>query len=201
MKKISLVRPCVVEFIGTFLLAFGVGASILLPNFPIVTPIVAGLILGLMVYTIGSVSGAHINPAVTLAVFSMRKISARQAACYIVAQFVAGYVAFIVLQQAVGAPALTPHETIPVLLSEAFGAFILFWGIASVVAGKVHEAAAGLTIGGSLTLGAILAVGSYGMLNPAVAIGNGLFSVTYIVAPFVGTLLAAQAYQWVVKMK
>jgi|CXWL01.1.fsa_nt_gi aquaporin Z len=200
MKTFSL-RPCIAELIGTFLLAFGVGASILISNFPIVTPIVAGLVLGLMVYTIGATSGAHINPAVTIAIYSMRKISLSQACGYIVAQLVGGYLALLLLQRAVGMPTLIGQATLPTLLSEAAGAFILFWGIASVVSGKVHEAAVGITIGGSLTLGAMMAVGSYGMLNPAVAIGNGIFSLTYTLGPIIGTLVAAQVYQWVIKSK
>lgn len=195
----SILRPYIAELIGTFLLAFGVGASILIPNFPIVTPIVAGLVLGLMVYTIGAISGSHLNPAVTIAIYSMRKISLKQAFGYIVAQLIGGYAALLVLVKTVGMPTLVAEPTLAVFISEAAGAFILFWGIASVVSGKVHEAAVGLTIGGSLTLGAILAVGSYGMLNPAVAIGNGLFSLAYILGPVVGTLIAAQIYQWVVK--
>ena len=200
MKQPSF-RHCVAEGIGTFVLAFAVGASIIVPHFPVVTPIVAGLVLGLMVYTIGSISGAHINPAVTLAIFSMKKININQAVCYIIAQLIGGFVAWLVLQNTVGVPQLVAIESLPVLLSEAAGAFILFWGIASVVSGKVPEAASGLTIGGSLTLGALVATGSYGMLNPAVAIGNGLFSVAYILGPIIGMLLAVLVYQWISKTK
>jgi len=58
--------------------------------FPVPTPIVAGLTLGLLVYTIGPISGCHINPAVTTGLFSIGKLEAPAAGGYIVAQVIGG---------------------------------------------------------------------------------------------------------------
>ncbi len=57
-------------------------------NLAILTPLLAGLALGLSVYTIGSISGAHANPAVTLGALSIGKISIKDAVGYIVGQFI-----------------------------------------------------------------------------------------------------------------
>src|SRR5688572_14488110 len=51
-------------------------------------PLVAGIVLGLFVYTIGGISGAHINPAVTVGLWSVKKIDSVQAVWYIIAQLV-----------------------------------------------------------------------------------------------------------------
>src|SRR3954447_17045408 len=77
------------EFVGTLILVFAItgyvsssaGALAFLP-----LAIVHGLALMGIVYTIGSISGAHVNPAVTLALAAIRRISAREAGFYMVAQ-------------------------------------------------------------------------------------------------------------------
>lgn len=197
-KSVISSRACVAECIGTFLLTTGVGVTIGIPGSGIPTAIMAGLILGTMVYTIGAISGAHINPAVTVALLSVGKIKVPAAASYILSQLLGGGLALVLqmyhfpftLDQTVENVALTAS-------GEMLGAFILVWGICSVVYGKVQDAASGLTIGSSLTIGAIIAsIGSYGVLNPAVALGLGIFNPVYLVAPFVGGILAAQIYRW-----
>ena len=75
------------EFFGTFGLALGVLISVSNPAFPVPTPIIAGLTLGLFVYTIGPISGCHINPAVTIGLASIGQIEIPKAVTYIVAQF------------------------------------------------------------------------------------------------------------------
>src|SRR3989344_6634810 len=80
------------ELLGTFLLALlSLGSS-----FPVPTPVVAGLTLGLIVYMFGSVSGAHVNPAVTVGLAVIHKISWNDAAAYIVMQLTGGLLAMMV---------------------------------------------------------------------------------------------------------
>jgi glycerol uptake facilitator-like aquaporin len=197
MKHVSL-RQSAAEGIGTFLLAFGVGLTVAVQNFPLPTVLVAGIILMTIVYTIGPVSGAQVNPAITLGLLSIRKISLQQAVTNIVAQLIAGIVAFWALHF-LGAPVPPAMPPLSSIAGEVIGAFVLAWGVASVVYGKVQDAASGLTIGGSLMAGVVVAsFGSLGILNPAVAVAVGAGSAVYLAAPFFGGVIGMQVYHWVV---
>lgn len=201
--KQSFTRAYIAECIGTFLLAAGVAESVSLPSIGIPTPLVAGLILGTVVYTIGGISGAHINPAVTLSLWSVKKIKAQQAVGYILAQLLGGALALILHMQMYPVTlAYSAMNMLTVSLCEMLGTFVLVWGVSSVVYGKAENPAAGITIGSSLTIGAILAsMGSFGILNPAVAIGVGVLSPVYLLAPIVGGIIAAKIYKWMIMAK
>ena len=67
-------KKYIAEFIGTFALTLAVAGSLAATG-GIPTALVAGITLGLFVFTIGRLSGAHINPAVTIGAWSMKKIS------------------------------------------------------------------------------------------------------------------------------
>lgn len=199
MKSFTI-RPYLAELIGTFLLAFGVGASIVIAGFGIPTIIVAGLILGTAVYTIGAISGAHINPSVTLGLWSVGKIKSQQAVFYIIAQLIGGYVAMLLLSYMLKSPELVAVDSVKVAIAEMLGAFVLSWGVSSVVQGKVDSAASGITIGSSLSIGIIVAsTASLGVLNPAVALAIGAWSPVYFLAPLVGGIAAAQLYRWMIR--
>ncbi len=88
------------EFIGTFVLVFGgVGSAVLAGGKIGFTGVALafGLSLLAMVYTIGPISGCHINPAVTLGVLMARKISAKDALGYVIAQICGAIVAAAVI--------------------------------------------------------------------------------------------------------
>ena len=191
----------IAEFVGTFALSFVVLAAVsqVLP-LPVAVPVIAGLTLGLFVYTIGGVSGAHINPAVTIGLWSVSKINNRDAVAYLVAQIFAAAVA-IVLARTLGmaTPEAVPVAFIPPLFfAEAIGAFFFAFGIAAVVFGKVSDQMSGVVIGGSLLLGILIAsfAGSAGILNPAVAFALNAVSVMYIVGPIVGAVVGFHAYRY-----
>lgn len=204
MKKQPFsIKPYVAELIGTFLLAAGVAETIGIPGIGLPTVLVAGLILGTAVYTIGAISGAHINPAVTFSLWSIGKIKTNEAVGYVVAQLLGGTLALVLQRSAYAVELPYSAMNVPaVIAAEMLGAFILVWGVSSVVHGKVQDAASGLTIGASLTLGAMFAsMGSLGIINPAVAIGLGVFSPVYLLAPLAGGFLSAQLYRWLVSTK
>ena len=189
-------RAAAAEFIGTFMLAFLVYLSLSF-QLPVPTPVIAGLVLGTFVYTIGNISGAHLNPAVTLGLLSVGKVKVNDALGYLVAQCLAGFAASQAgMYITGGGTGLFGADSTFVVISEALGAFILIFGISGVVHGRVPKDAAGLTIGASLTLGILAASGgSYGVLNPAVALGVGALSFSYLLAPIGGALVGAWVFQ------
>ena len=190
----------IAELIGTFALALAVGLSIA-GKFVVPTPVVAALTLGVCVYTLGAISGTHINPAITIGLAAIGKISPKDAGGYLVAQFAGGGLAMVACRTLAGAPAVTAVDSVAVFIAEALGAFWLAIGVAAVVHDKAPGAAAGLTIGGSLLVGITMAAssGSNGVVNPAVALGIGSFSLSYVLAPPVGALLAMFLYKLLAK--
>lgn len=192
-----MLKPYVAEFIGTFSLSIVVFMSIVAKS-AVPTPLLAGIVLALFVYTIGHISGAHLNPAVTIGLWSIKKINWAQGIFYIIAQF-AGAAVAILLARYYGVAQLTgAPNNLPVAIAEAVGAFMFAFGIASVVYGRVSAPMTGVVIGGSLAIGATLA-GAYdigGFLNPAVAFTSGAFNLAFILGPIVGSVIGFQAYKY-----
>ena len=195
----------VAEGIGTFVLSFVVLSTLSYgAAFPIIVPVVAALTLALFVYTIGSFSGCHINPSVTLAQFSIGKISAKDAAVYIVAQFVGALLALLLSKFFGAVSPLTPEAfNFHLFAAEFVGATFFNFGIAAVVLGKVEKQMSGVVVGGSLLLGILTAValGAAGILNPAVALTLNSFSVVYVLGPVLGAVLGAQVYKFLAQGK
>lgn len=195
-------RPYIAELLGTFLLTLAVSVSIVLPSV-IPTPAIAGLTLMILVYVLGPVSGAQVNPAVTVGLWCVGKMQAKTALGYIVCQIVGALLVapFLTLLQIIPVDA-GASDSLMLGLAEALGAGILVAGVASVVYGKASGGQSGVTVGGSLFLGATLAsVAGNGIVNPAVAIGLRSISLTYLLAPLVGGLIFAELYRWLVKAK
>lgn len=184
------------ELLATFIFTLAILSNFLSPS-PVAPYLLAALVVGTFVYTIGSISGAHLNPAVTVAVLVLKKIKPKEALWYIVAQFVGALAAMLIAKQFLGL--IYQSDVIPFswmsLSAEVLGAFILMFGISSVVIGKVKAEVSGLVIGGSLLL-ALIATGAMGnsILNPAIAVGIGSLSLVNMLAPVVGTVLGALAY-------
>lgn len=191
-------RRYVAELLGTATLTFAVLGSIQQQT---ATPFVAALVLMLAVYVIGPVSGAHVNPAVTVGLWSIKKMKTPEAMMYIAAQLVGAVIAQFTFQYLVGSlPAVTVTPGWGVALAEALGAAFLVLGISAVVHGKVPAAVNGLTIGCSLLLGILLAsLLSNGVINPAVALGIRSVSLSYLVGPLLGGVVAAHLYKWLIK--
>jgi len=195
----------VAEFIGTFALTFGVLASINGFLNGVATPIVAGAVLFLAVLAIGITSGSHINPAVTVALFSLKKIDVKEATGYIVAQLLGGLAAFGAMNSLLAGDQTVVLEAkrawdSNAALAEAFGAAFFAFGIAAALNNKYKDVALAALIGGALSLGIVFAAaaGSLGVLNPAVALGVGVFNWSYVVGPIVGAVVGANIYNYLI---
>jgi glycerol uptake facilitator-like aquaporin len=189
------------EMLATFSLAFAVSAS-LVNDLGMITPLIAALTLGLFVYTIGGVSGAHVNPAITVALASKDKISLPDALLYIASQLVGAIIALQLCLYLFGAePGADMAGGTAVGIAEALGAFFLAFGVAFAV-DRGNDLNSGLVVGGSLLLGILVAAGaSNGVLNPAVSIAVGGLSglsLTYFLAPVVGALAGVWSYGYLV---
>lgn len=204
------------EFIGTFALAFVVLLIGVVGMPGSLVAVIAALTLGLFVYTIGPISGCHINPAVTLAQLSVKKIPAKDALFYILIQFLAAIVAVLVagrFMPRLGSDILPASMLMDggwqakAFFAEIIGTFFFSFGIASVVFGKAKEQMSGFVVGGSLLLGALLAAfaGAAGFLNPAIALtstyGNLSLTVLYFIAPVIGAVAAFQLYKFLISEK
>ena len=193
--SMSGARKFTAELLGTMILTYAVGAASI-GDLPV--PLLAAVTLGVLVYLFGGISGAHLNPAVSVGLWSAGKLPAIDTARYVLAQ-ICGAVLALVAFVAQAADSLPPVflGSLPEFLGEAIGAFILVFTVASVVAGRIKEDASGIAIGGSLLVGVTIAMPlSNGVLNPAVAIGIGSLSVSHVAGPIVGGIIAANLAQW-----
>jgi aquaporin Z len=188
----------IAEAFGTFILAVSVALSVQAGNgLPLNTAVLAALIVGIFVFTIGSLSGTHLNPAVTLAQLAQKRIARIDALHYIGAQVLGGIVAGYIVQ-GTGifrfSNMLSFEPT--VFIAEIFGAMILMFGIASVVLGRVQAAGAPFVIGGSLLSGVMLALlmGGIGIINPAVAIALGELTLATLIGPIIGATIGMYFY-------
>jgi aquaporin Z len=198
-------RKLGVEFIGTFFLVFTVGMAVATAGR--LAPLAIGAVLMVMVFAGGHVSGAHYNPAVSIAVLLRGKMRSNDCVAYVITQVVAALVAAGV----VSILGYTPTSALPVagvgkmLIVEFLFTFALAYVVLNVATAKDTEGNSfyGLAIGFTLAAG-IFAVGSVsgGAFNPAVAIGAtvmGLFSWghiwIYLVANFAGAAAAAYAFR------
>ncbi len=198
-------KKYIAEFFGTFVLTLVVALS-LSGRFSVPTPVLAGLTLALFVYTIGDVSGSHINPAVTIGLWFMGKIKQKEAINYLFAQFLGAGIAHIIvlLLKGWGSFAVVQDTLtggIVVGFAETIGMIIFTFGIAAVIYGKVSNVLSGFIIGGSLFIGITVATlfGSNGVLNPAVALGIGSFNFMYLVGPILGSYLGMNLYKKLLK--
>lgn len=192
-------KKLIAEVIGTFTLVFAVLLASNTPAFPVPVPIIAGLVVGLFVYSIGHISGCHLNPAVTLSLVSIRKIKPVESVQYIIAQVI-GAVLALAAVSSIGIQVETAMglNDPMVLIGEIVGTAILTFGIAAVVFGKVTSGASGAVIGASLSLGAFLAVliGAPGFLNPAVALGALSLTPFTLIGPILGGMIGMLLYKF-----
>lgn len=194
------VAALVAEFVGTFLLSSIVLGMFSRTDFPFFAALTAGLTLAAVTMTIGLASGAHLNPAVTIGMWTLRKIQTTEAIVYIAVQLLGGFVALKLggwLMSTTFQSAAGKNVDWRVFAAEALGALILGLGVAAVVYRVYDGARAAATVGLSFMLAMLLAsLGSNGLANPAVALGINSMNFSYAVGPIVGVVVGMNLYAY-----
>ena len=192
-------RAVAAEVVGTFALTFSGLISIHYADFPIPAPALAGLTLGVLVHLLGPVSGCLLNPAVTVAIWSIGKLRAKDVGTFVVAQFAGAGLALGLGNILFADPVPLPVDaSAGTGIAEMLGAALLAFTIAAVFMDRIPARLTGAVIGGTLVVGiAWAAHGSNGVLNPAVALGIGSFSLPYAWGPVAGALAGAHLSRYV----
>ena len=204
------------EFIGTFVLVFFacgtaavVGCTAEGNAAYLITALAFGLVIVAMAYSIGNVSGCHINPAVSIAMVFSGKMSISDFIGYVVAQFLGGIAGAGVLaaltgkQYGLGTNGLYDGSVWKSIIIEIILTCVFVMAILGVTSKKEYSKVAGLVIGFSLTLVHLLGIFFTGTsVNPARSFGPALFMGgdalkcvwVFIVAPLIGGIVAAFLY-------
>ena len=217
----DLLKRSIAECIGTLILVFiGCGTVCVLGGDLLGIAAAFGLAVTIMIYTIGAVSGCHINPAVSIALCAAKKFPVKDTAAYCTAQFIGASLGAGLIILVMGMDALTsgglgmtaPAVGISVfqaVLAEFIGTFILMMVIMGVaVDRRAVSGFAGLAIGASV-LAVILVIGkiSGGSINPTRTFGPDLMALIfsgsdalwttfpiYVIGPILGAVCAALLY-------
>jgi aquaporin NIP len=207
-------RKYLAEVIGTFALVFcGTGAIIINQESGgaithVGIAITFGLIVASMIYAVGDISGAHLNPAVTLAFWAAKEFPAKEILPYIVSQAVGAFIASLTLRYLFPANVLlgsTLPSGLPMqsFILELILTFILMFVILHVAKGSKEQGMfAGLAIGFVVLLEAMFAGPICGAsmnpirsLAPAVVSGHLENLWIYLTAPTIGAIVAVLAWK------
>lgn len=228
-------KKLIAEFIGTMVLViFGCGSAVaantLLGGVNVGIPLAFstlliafafGLSIVAMAYSIGNVSGCHINPAVSLSMLISGRMTVKDFIGYIIAQFLGGIAGAGILialfgsnkalgQNGFGAASALGIDMWQALLIEVILTFVFVIAILGVTSKIENNAVVGLVIGLTLTLVHILGIPFTGTsVNPARSFGPALLAGgealsqvwVFIVAPLVGAALAAIVYKLISSAK
>ena len=219
------IRKYIAELIGTFVLTFfGVGAAIFAGN-PLACALAFGLTVVVMSVTIGKISGCHLNPAISIAMFADKKLDTKDLIGYVVCQIIGAIIAGallaciymgrfdctweVMMDTMGGANGLTGVNNLiwAGLLVEIVLTFIfvlVVFGATSKNSGAING---GLYIGLALTMVHIVGIPLTGTsVNPARSIGLALFNTgaldnlwIFIVAPIIGGLIAWAVWKFVLR--
>jgi aquaporin Z len=203
------VNKYIAEFVGTFALVFAGTGAIVINDVSggVVTHVGIGLSFGLvimvMIYAVGDVSGAHFNPAVTFGFWAAARLPGRTVWPYMISQVAGGLLASVLLwilfpahpTLGITAPAIAGFRAF--ILETIITFFLMFVIINVAIGAKEKGIMAGAAIGGTVALAALFAGPATGAsmnptrsLAPAFVAGDFTDLWIYLTAPFVGAALA-----------
>jgi aquaporin Z len=225
VSEIKPLKKYAAELIGTMVLVLmGCGSAVLAGSFigNVGIAFAFGLAVLAMVYAIGSISGCHINPAITISMLALRKISVKDAAMYIVSQCIGAILGAGVLysiavgkpeyslainglgQNGYGAASPAGFSLTSAFIAEVVLTFIFLLVIHGSTSDKAPKGFAGISIGLSLVLIHLVSIPVTGTsvnparsLGPAVFVGGTALSQLWLfwLAPIIGGLLAAAVWK------
>jgi glycerol uptake facilitator-like aquaporin len=191
----------VAEFLGTgvlTLVVLSVQRSTI--GVPFFVAIAAGLAVAVMSFAVSGVSGGHFNPALTLGMWTARKIETVSAVLYIAVQLLAGFAVYHLYTYYVNndLQSVGGDFTWRILIAEAVGTAVLAFGWASAFYQRFTPAVKASVYGLAYTVGIIAASSAaIGLLNPAVALGvKSWVWGTYVLGPVVGALVGVNLYAY-----
>ncbi len=212
-------KKYIAEFIGTLVLVlFGTGIAVLSGGDLVATSLAFGLAIVAEAYAIGNISGCHVNPAVSLAMFMNKKMTTKEFACYVIAQVLGaiagtGILYLILSNTAIGTASLGANyfgelsandiSVFGALFTEIVLTFVFVYTILGVTSDESKSNVAGLVIGLTLTFVHLIGINLTGTsVNPARSLAPALFLGgealkqvwVFIIAPLTGAVLAAGTY-------
>src|SRR5665213_3168078 len=193
------IATLVAEFLGTGILTtlvLSVQRSTI--GVPFFVAMAAGLTVALMVFALGSISGAHLNPAITIGLWTARKISSLNAVLYVAVQLLGAWAAYYLYTYFVNST-LQPiggHFTGRVLVAEAVGTAIFSFGWAAAIYQRFTTAVTASVAGLSYMIGIVVAsAAAIGLVNPAFALGvRAWVWGTYVLGPVLGAVVGVNLY-------
>ena len=202
-------KKYITEFIGTFFLVLTIGCTVI-PGAPgVIPPVAIAAVLMAMIFAGGHISGAHYNPAITLALFIRGRCDAKDILPYWIAQFAAGVAAAYTAVYLTGKSG-TPMEisNVPVaFVAEFLFTFALAYVILNVATAKgtSNNSFYGLAIGMTVMAGAFAVGGiSGGAFNPAVAVAIATMKLVsfsqiwiHLVADLGGAVAASLVFKFI----
>jgi aquaporin Z len=202
-------RKYVAEFIGTFALVFAGTGAIIINDITggTVTNIGIGLTFGMivltMIYAVGDISGAHLNPAVTLGFFAAHRLSGKMVFPYVLSQLAGALAASLLLRSlfpqhpTLGATAPAGPAVQSLILEVVLTALLMFVILNVSTGANERGITAGIAVGSVIALEALFAGPISGAsMNPARSLAPALVSQhlanlwIYLVAPVTGALVA-----------
>ncbi len=219
-----MLKKCVAEFIGTLVLVlFGCGVAVVSGGNLVATALAFGLVIVAMAYSIGNVSGCHINPAVSTAMLVNGKMTVREYIAYVLSQVLGAMAGALILALFTGSFSALGGNVVQSKLITAYGdvgslfvglvveivlTFAFVIAVLGVTSKTENKAVTGVVIGLALTLVHLLGINLTGTsVNPARSLGPAMLQMIggdfaairqiwiFIIGPIVGAVLAALVYR------
>tara|TARA_B110000196_G_C21114480_1_gene649699 strand:- start:1 stop:654 length:654 start_codon:yes stop_codon:yes gene_type:complete len=209
-----LVKKCMAEFIGTFaLIFFGCGAMIIYELNPSLIsldsiPIIFGLIIAVMIYSLNHISGAHFNPVVSIIFYLNKSINTKELGAYITVQIMGATGASLAHKFFFGSNhsfgmTINRLTTTQGFLFEILITIFLIFTIMSVSTIKTSsKSIIGFSIGGIVAICSFIAGPFTGAsMNPARSIGPAVLAsnlngiIIYIIGPIIGAIIGFYLYK------